>query len=410
MKAIVAGAGIGGLTAALALHRIGWQVQVCEAVAELRPLGVGINLLPHGSAVLHDLGLGLRLARLGIRTRAVEYRTRFGHLIAADPRGVEAGFAQPQYSIHRGALQFMLAEAAMERLGPQAIRTGLRLTGFDADGAGVTARFAAAGGGADTSLQGDILVGADGFHSAVRAQLYPDEGAAHYEGVMMWRGAHEQAPFGDGRTMVIAGNHDVKFVCYPISEEARRRDRALLNWVAELRHDAPRPLHPGDWTRRGARDFIARFTGFGIDFLDIVALMEATEEIFEFPMIDRDPLARWSFGRVTLLGDAAHPMYPIGANGASQAILDAAALAQALAERPGDPAAALAAYQDARLAPANGVVLANRQSGPEKVLDIADARLTGPQDRIEDLISPAEVEAVASGYRAVAGFRRTGES
>lgn len=410
MKAIIAGAGIGGLTAALALQRIGWQVQVCEAVRELRPLGVGINLLPHGAAVLHDLGLGLRLARRGIRTRAVEYRTRFGHLIATDPRGIEGGFATPQYSIHRGALQFMLAEAVMERLGPEAVRPGLRLSGFETDGGGVTAHFTTADGTPGATLHGDILIGADGFHSAVRAQLYPDEGAAGYAGVMMWRGAHEQAPFGDGRTMVIAGNHDMKFVCYPISEAARRHDRALLNWVAELRFDGPRPLHPGDWTRRGERDFIARFGAFDLDFLDVVALMEATDEIFEFPMIDRDPLPRWSFGRVTLLGDAAHPMYPIGANGASQALLDAAALARALAsDAGGDPATALAAYQEARLPVANGVVLANRQAGPEKVLDIADARVTGPQDRIEDLITAAEREAVARDYRAIAGFQRIDE-
>ena len=408
MKAIIAGAGIGGLTAALALQRIGWQVQVAEAVPELRPLGVGINLLPHGSAVLHELGLGMRLARLGVRPRAVEYRTRFGQLIAADPRGIEAGFATPQYSIHRGALQFMLLEAAMERLGPQAVRSGLRLTGFEEADDRVTACFATAEGGSER-LQGDILVGADGFHSAVRAQLYPGEEQAHYEGVMMFRGAHEQAPFGDGRTMFIAGNHDVKFVCYPISEEARRRDRALLNWVAELRHDSPRPLHPGDWSRRGSRDFIPRFRDFGIDFLDITALMEATEEIFEFPMIDRDPLPRWSFGRVTLLGDAAHPMYPIGANGASQAILDAAALAEALGACD-DAAAGLAGYEAARLQPANAVVLANRQSGPERVLDIADARVSGPDDRIEDLISPAELEEVARSYRALAGFRRRDEA
>jgi len=411
VKAIVAGAGIGGLTAALALHRAGWQVQVCEAVAELRPLGVGINLLPHGSAVLHDLGLGMRLARLGIRTRAIEYRTRFGQLITADPRGVEAGFATPQYAIGRGKLQFMLLEAVMERMGADTVRPGLRLAGFEQDEDGVTARFEDPAGGPAGSLRGDVLVGADGFHSAVRRGLYPDEGPPRYEGVMMWRGAHEQAPFGDGRTMFIAGNHDVKFVCYPISEEARRRGSALLNWVAELRHDSPRPLHPGDWTRPGDRDFIPRFRGFAIEGLDIVALMTRTAEIFEFPMIDRDPLPRWSFGRVTLLGDAAHPMYPIGANGASQAILDAAALARALTGvQAKDLPAALTAYQDARLEPANRVVLANRQAGPEQVLDIADARITGPQDRIDDLIGREELEAVARRYRSLAGFTRSDDT
>lgn len=405
-RALIAGGGIGGLAAGLALQAAGWQVQVAEAVRALRPLGVGINLLPHGSEVLHGLGLGTRLDATGIRTRAIEYRTRFGHLIASDPRGIEAGFAYPQYSIHRGALQFLLLDALKERAGGGAVLTGHRFAGVEQDGAQVSAAFDTAAG--SVRLEADVLIGADGFHSDVRRQLHPDEGPAQAEGMMMYRGAHEQPPFGDGRTMFIAGNHDVKFVCYPISEAARQRGRSLINWVAEVRHDQPRAASEADWTREGSREFIARFRGFRMPDIDIVALMEATETITEYPMIDRDPLARWGRGRVTLLGDAAHPMYPIGANGASQTIVDAAALAAALAD--GDPVAGLRAYEADRLPKTAEVVRANRRAGPEQVLDIADARLSSPDDRIEDLISPAEVEAVAARYRQVAGFRKRGEA
>lgn len=410
MKAIIAGAGIGGLTAALCLHRIGFEVEIYESARTLRPLGVGINLLPHGAAILHGLGLGRQLDAIGIATRAIEYRTRYGHLIASDSRGVEAGFAFPQYSIHRGYLQTILLEAARDRLGGDVVKTGLPLTGFSQGHESVRAHFDGvyAGRGVD-AIEGDILIGGDGFHSAVRRQLHPDEGPAHFEGTMLWRGANEQSPFGDGRTMFIAGNHDAKIVCYPISERARRSGTALFNWVAEVRNCGPRAAADADWTKTGAREFIEHFNEFQMPDIDLQTLFGNTQVINEYPMIDRDPLQWWSDGRVTLLGDAAHPMFPIGANGASQAILDGKALADSL-ERITDPAAALLDYEGKRRDTTGQVVLANRAYGPEQVLDIADQRMTGPNDRIEDLITAEEIEAVARNYRSVAGFRKTSES
>lgn len=403
MRVIIAGAGIGGLTAALALHRQGCDVEVYEAVDEIRPLGVGINLLPHGSELLHGLGLGAALDATGIRTRAIEYRTKFGHVVTSDPRGTEAGFAYPQYSIHRGHLQFLLLDAASERLGPDRIHAAHPVVSLEQDGEGVTAHFPSG-----ATARGDALIGADGFHSVVRRQLHPDEGPAHYEGTLLRRGASEREPFADGRTMFIAGNHDVKFVCYPISEEARGRGRALINWVAEVRHDQPRELAEADWNRIGTRDFVEHFLDFAMPDIDIVDLVDATHQVLEYPMVDRDPLPWWTAGRVTLLGDAAHPMYPIGANGTSQAILDAVALEQALADASSIETG-LAAYEDQRREKTSAVVLSNRENGPEQVLDIADARLTGPDDRVEDLITAEEVEAAASRYRAVAGFQKVGE-
>ncbi|MBO6560794.1 MAG: flavin-dependent oxidoreductase [Nisaea sp.] len=400
-RILIAGAGIGGLTAALCLHEKGFPVRVLEAVEELRPLGVGINLMPHASAVLHGLGLAEALGEIAIRTRCIEYRTRFGHVIQSDPRNVEAGFAAPQYSIHRGELQFLLLETVRERLGKDAVLAGKAVQRFSQSEESVTV-YTAEGG----RLECDLLIGADGLHSAVRRQIHPDEGPLHYEGTMMWRGAVESDVIADGRTMVIAGDHDMKFVTYPISERARRGGRALTNWVAELRRDRPRDIEDADWTREGTREFIESFREFMMRDMNIVSLMEATGTITEFPMVDRDPVDFWTDGRVTLLGDAAHPMYPIGANGASQAIIDGRVLADTLADMPGPEG--LLAYEAARRPATAEIVLANRRSGPERVLDIAAARVKGPGDRIEDLISAEELEEVAAGYRNTAGFRKQG--
>jgi len=395
----IAGAGIGGLTAALCLHEKGFSVRVFEAVREVKPLGVGINVMPHSSAVLHALGLGQALDETAIRTRCIEYRTRFGHVIQSDPRSVEAGYAAPQYSIHRGELQLLLLRTVRDRLGRDAVVTGAPVSGFEQTGDRVTVLFE----GGDT-YEADLLIGAEGLRSKIRAQMHPDEGPLRYEGTMMFRGAVEMERIGDGRTMVIAGNHDMKFVTYPISEPLRRRGRALTNWVAELRHSAPRHIQDADWTRGATTDIVTPFKAFQLADMDVAGIIAATENVTEFPMIDRDPVSFWTMGRVTLLGDAAHPMYPIGANGASQAILDARSLAGALAADPGP--GGLKSYEAERLPFTTNVVLTNRAGGPEKVLDIADARVTGPTDRIEDLITPEELEAVAAHYRAVAGFHK----
>lgn len=396
---VIAGAGIGGLTAALCLHEKGFAVRVFEAVGEIKPLGVGINLMPHCSLVLHGLGLGDALDATAIRTRCIEYRTRFGQVIQSDPRSVEAGYPAPQYSIHRGELQLLLLRAVRERLGAEAVVTGKPVAGFDQTDDRVALLFEDGG-----THEADILIGAEGLRSKTRAQIHPDEGPLQYEGTMMFRGAVEMPMIGDGRTMVIAGNHDMKFVTYPISEALRKQGLALTNWVAELRHSAPRHIQDADWTRGATTDYVTPFKAFQLADMDVAGIIAATENVTEFPMIDRDPVSFWTVGRVTLLGDAAHPMYPIGANGASQAILDAVTLAEALAADPGP--GGLKTYEAERLPFTTKVVLTNRAGGPEKVLDIADARVTGPEDRIEDLITAEELETVAAGYRAVAGFTK----
>lgn len=405
MAVIVIGAGIGGLTAALCLNRQGHEVDVFEAVADPKPLGVGINVLPHGAEVLHGLGLGPQLDQTGIRIRAIEYRTRYGHVLASDPRGIDAGFTHPQYSIHRGELLFILLETAMERLGSDRIHLGRRFERFHQDEIGVTAEFRTPDGLPARPVTAEVLIGADGFHSAVRRCLHPNEGPAHFEGVVLFRGTSEQSSFGDGRTMIIAGNHDLKLVCYPISEKARLQGKSLVNFVAEVRADQPRTAQDADWNRIGSRGFIEKFRDFAMPDIDPVRLLEDTDEILEYPMIDRDPLPWWTKERVTLLGDAAHPMYPIGANGASQALLDCLALEHALA-RTANVRAGLAAYEYERRETTARVVMANREYGPEQVLDVADSRLAGPDDRVEDLISPDEADAIAGRYRQIAGFEK----
>jgi 2-polyprenyl-6-methoxyphenol hydroxylase-like FAD-dependent oxidoreductase len=403
MHAVIAGAGMGGLATALALHELGWRVTVCDSVRALKPLGAGINILPHGVEILESLGLLDAVLDSGVATRAVEYRSRFGHLLSSDPRGVEAGFSHPQVSIHRGSFQKLMHDALIDRAGADAVHMGHRLVSATQDQTQVTAVFATADG--PVPISGDILIGADGFHSALRRCLHPTEGPAQAEGVTMYRGVHRQAPFGDGRTMIIAGNHDRKFVCYPVTDTAPDTGTCLLNWVAEVRGSDPRPASEADWNREADREFIAQFQDFALDGLDIPALLSATQSITTYPMIDRDPLDTWGTGRMTLLGDAAHPMYPIGANGTSQALMDVDALRRALLAHA-DPATALRTYETERLPATAEVVRANRRSGPEKVLDIADARLKGADDRVEDLINPTESAEVAAQYRKVAGFQK----
>jgi 2-polyprenyl-6-methoxyphenol hydroxylase-like FAD-dependent oxidoreductase len=402
---IIAGAGPGGLTAALALQAHGIPVQLFEAVATLKPLGVGINLLPHAVRVLDTFGLSPKLDTIAIQTAELCYFNKFGQRIWAEPRGRAAGYAFPQYSIHRGRLQRLLYETAQERLGRDAVQTGYTLTSWQEISDGIVARFQRRDGVTE-EVVGSCLIAADGIHSAARRQLYPDEGGPIYSGRILWRALSVAPPFLTGSTMIMAGHQNQKFVCYPIAPADEQSGKALINWVAEL--NVPDWTPPKqDWNRQVDKArFADPFQSWRFDWLDVPALIDSAEAIYEYPLVDRDPLPRWSHGRMTLLGDAAHPMYPIGSNGASQAILDAEAIANRLAATD-DVVQALGQYDAERLPPTARIVLANRQNGPEQVMQLAEDRAPNGFADIEAVISRQELEEIAARYKQTAGFSVT---
>ena len=404
MKILIAGGGIGGLTAALALQAHGHDVTVLEAVREPRPLGVGINLLPHAVAVLDELGLLPALRGMGVETSALVFANRHGQAIYRDPRGVAGGYSHPQFSIHRGELQMTLWREASARL---TVLSGQRVVGMREESGKAIAEIETANG--PRKLSADLVVGADGIHSALRRRLAPDESAPCWRGVMMWRGTSWAPPFLDGRTMVQAGHSRAKFVVYPISAPREGDGLQLINWIADRRVREPEPgltaPDRADWSRAGKLDdLLPTFGSWHFDWLDVPGLIRRAEQMLEWPMVDRDPLPRWRLGRSTLLGDAAHPMFPIGSNGATQAILDAKALADALSAH-GDLDTALAAYEDERRPLCARIVDMNRREGLDAILDRVEALAPDGFANLADVIDPAEVAAEINAYKAAAGHR-----
>jgi 2-polyprenyl-6-methoxyphenol hydroxylase-like FAD-dependent oxidoreductase len=408
LQIVVAGGGIGGLVAALALHARGHRVTVCEAAQEVRALGVGINLLPHAVEVLDGLGLLPILGACAVETSALVFANKHGQAIYRDPRGLTGGYSHPQLSIHRGRLQQMLWEQARRRLGDGHLLAGHRVTGGATEGERAVVHMQHAG--LPQRMEADLLIGADGIHSALRRQFYPDEGPPRWNGMMMWRGTSLAPPFLDGRTMVQAGHRRAKFVVYPI-EPPRADGLQLINWICDrrLREDGigGRLTAPGreDWSKPGSLDdLLPTFGAWHFDWLDVPGLIRGATQLLEWPMVDRDPLPRWRFGRISLLGDAAHPMYPIGSNGATQAILDAASLAQALDNHA--PQDALLAYEEERRPMTARIVELNRQEGLDAILDMVEERAPEGFTRLEDVIDPAEVDSFVRRYKATAGHRQ----
>jgi len=402
---VIAGAGPVGLTLALLLHKQGRKVRVYEAVSEIRPLGVGINLLPHSIRVLYALGLGEQLDQVGIRTSQLHYYNKFGQQIWAEPRGIDAGYQFPQYSVHRGELQLLLLEAVQQRLGNDAVVTGHKLTGWQGTAEGLKIKFSVAGD-IDTERQSIsvcalCLVAADGINSNARKILYPDEGAPIYGGRILWRGTAQAQPFLDGKTMFMAGHQDCKFVAYPIASQPD--GKSLINWIAELSvPDYQQNIQ--DWSKEVSIDvFKDSFNDWRFSWLDIPTLIQSAEHVYEFPLSDREPLPQWTHGNMTLIGDAAHPMYPIGSNGASQGILDAEKLTIELGkDQPVQDA--LTNYELERRPATAKIVLLNRQNGPEQVMQIAEERAPAGFDDINQVITRSELEEIAGRYKQTAGF------
>jgi 5-methylphenazine-1-carboxylate 1-monooxygenase len=404
-EVVIVGGGVGGLTLGLALHAAGIPCRIFESVAEIRPIGVGINLLPHASKELAALGLEQALSQIAIETEDATFFNRFGQLIYQEPLGRAAGYAHPQFSIHRGDLQMALLDAFRTRAGHDRFLTRHHCIGVEQDAAGVSVHFSDGSDGATRStIRGRVAIACDGINSAIRKQFFPDEGEPRYSGINMWRGVTRCKPILSGASMVRAGwmSHG-KMVIYPI-RAAGADGLQLVNWVAEIETPVYRKR---DWNRPGSIvDFIGAFADWHFDWLDVPALIRAADSVLEFPMVDQDPLPRWSFDRVTLLGDAAHPMVPRGSNGAGQAILDARALSSALLENT-DPVTALAAYEKQRLEATTRIVLTNRSNPPDAILrEVFERTHDRPFADIEDVISRDELIALSEGYKRIAGYSK----
>jgi 2-polyprenyl-6-methoxyphenol hydroxylase-like FAD-dependent oxidoreductase len=401
---IIAGGGIGGLATALTLHQIGVPCVVYEAAREMKPLGVGINLQPNAVRELYDLGLGAaELDRVGVPAKEWALVGLNGHDIYAEPRGRDAGYDWPQYAVHRGLFHMLLHDTFVARAGSGAVKLGARVTGYEKTAGGVTARIEHADG-STSEAKGALLIGADGIHSAIRAQMHPDQPPIHWGGALMWRGVTMAKPIRTGSSFVGLGTHRHRMVIYPISHPDPQTGLAMINWIAEITLDASQGWRETGWFRQAEiKDFIHHFEGWTYDWLDVPALLRGAEVAYENPMIDRDPVSTWRDGPVALMGDAAHAMYPTGSNGASQAIVDARTLGACMVDH-GASEAALAAYDERLCGPISQVILRNRGAGPFGLLNMVDERCGGVFDKIDDVISAKERAEFMAGYKAAAGF------
>ena len=402
MKIAIVGGGIGGLSLALALHRMGLACEVYETVPEVREIGVGITLLPHAMRELAELGLQPQLEAAGIENLESVFFNRFGQFIYREPRGRHAGYELPEIGIHRGKLHRALYEAVLERLGAAHVHLDHRCAGVEQDESGVTVAFRSSSDALLPPVRADVVVACDGVNSAVRRQFYPGEKLA-FGGINTWRGVTVHRPILSGKSYLRIGSIDTgKMVIYPIADNVDGQGNQLVNWVAEIRREGA-PMN--DWNQPGRpQDFADIFKDWRFDWLDVPALIEAAGNIFEYPMVDKDPVPRWTFGRVTLLGDAAHPMYPRGSNGSAQAIIDARTLAQQLATATDGPSALLA-YEALRLGPTARIVETNRTMPPD-FINIKVDELSGgkPFRHIDDVISQEELRRMSEEYKRIAGF------
>lgn len=407
MTVLIAGGGIGGIALALSLHQIGVKCRIFESVKEIKPLGVGINVLPHACRELIELGLQEALERASVRTSELAYFSKHGKQIWSEPRGLDAGYKWPQYSVHRGELQLILLNAAIERLGKENVLTGHHVSHWEETASGVRVHFSDKNGSAIVSEEGSLLIACDGIHSTIRSRLLPNEGSPLWSRRILWRGVTKAKPFLSGSSMIMAGYPQVKFVAYPISRPDERGTQ-MINWIAEREFAEDHEWRREDYNRVAKlEEFAPWFKDWNFGWLDVPGLIREAEYCFEYPLVDRDPLDRWTYGRVTLLGDAAHPMYPIGSNGSSQAILDARVLTREI-QSNGETVAALEAYEAERRPATSQLVLLNRGNGPERVMQMVEERAPDGFNVVTDVLTQEELEEVANNYKRVAGFQVEG--
>ena len=403
MRIAIVGGGIGGLALALGLQQRGIACEVYEGAPEVKELGVGITLLPHAMRELAALGVQAQLEAQGIENLESVFFNRWGQFIYREPRGRHAGYSVPEIGMHRGRLHAILYRAALDRLGGDRIHLAHRCVGLAQDEQQVTLAFQDAQGHDRPAVQADLVIACDGVNSAVRRQFYPQEKPA-FAGINTWRGVTVHQPIFTGKTYMRIGTVDTgKMVIYPIVDNVDGQGRQLINWTAEIRQPQG---GMNDWNKPGRlQDFLPIYQDWKFEWLDVPQLIRDSREILEYPMVDKDPVARWTFGRVTFLGDAAHPMYPRGSNGSAQALIDAATLAQLLAEG-GDAQQALQRYEAQRLPATAKVVETNRTVPPDFIIMKAD-ELSGGKPfagSIDDLVSQDELRAISESYKQVAGF------
>ncbi|NRB34566.1 MAG: flavin-dependent oxidoreductase [Rhodobacteraceae bacterium] len=397
MTVLIVGAGIAGLSLGLTLHQIGVPFRIFESVGELRPLGVGINLQPNATRELFDLGLEADLDTIGIRTRQYGFYTKHGQTIWEEPRGLAAGYRWPQISVHRGRLQMMLYHALVQRAGADVVHLGAGSIGYDQTPDHVCLHLTSG------TVDGQLLIACDGINSALRAQMYPDEGPPLWSGAVLWRGVAQAQPFFGGAAMALAGHDHQRIVAYPISEPDPVTGDVEMNFIAEKGFDPAQGWRRESWNRAvDTSDILPDFESWVFDWLDVPALIRTADQLLEYPMVDRNPLETWQDGRVTLLGDAAHPTYPVGSSGASQAIVDARYLGACILQN-GLTAHALAAYEREMRPRTSKVTLANRGSGPDAIMQRVEDLSSGHFDCIEDIIPQSDLAAHAAHYKDLAG-------
>lgn len=401
---LIAGGGIAGMTLALTLHQIGVPCRVFESVPQILPLGVGINLQPNAVRELDELGLGAaQLDAIGLQAREWALVGRNGHDVYSEPRGLLAGYRWPQYAVHRGQLQMLLYREVLRRLGPDAVQLGQRVSGYRQDAAGVTALIETRDGGG-REVRGALLVAADGLHSAIRAQMYPQQPPIQWGGAILWRGTTPGVAIRSGSSFVGLGSLRHRVVLYPISPADPRTGLSTINWIAEITVNNEGGWTQGDWNRRVAvEDILPHFEGWNYGWLDVPSMLKGAKEVFEYPMIDRDPVPTWVDGRVALMGDAAHVMYPVGSNGASQAIVDARVIGASMVQHGVRPEA-LQAYDQCLCKDISALVLRNRGAGPFGLLGLVDDRCGGVFDHIDDVVPKAERDEFMARYKQAAGF------
>lgn len=403
MEVAIVGGGICGLSLALNLKERGIACRVYERAPEIKPLGVGITLLPHAMREFSALGLGDELLKAGIENRECCFFNRFGQLIYREERGKFAGYPFPEVGIHRGNLHVILYQAVQKRLGPDAVFTDCECVGVDQDERGATVHFkqTSTGKGRD-SVRADVVIACDGINSALRRQFYPNDKIA-FSGINTWRGVTRRKPILGGRTYMRVGSILTgKMVIYPIVDDVDGKGNQLINWMAEIKRDT---TEQNDWNKPGnLADFFPLYESWRFDWLDVAQLIRDADQILEYPMVDKDPIDRWIFGRVALAGDAAHPMYPRGSNGAAQAAIDARTLADML-RKNSDTREALTAYEAERAGPAAKVVRTNREQPPD-FINIKVEELVGdkPFDNLDKYITQDELRALSENYKSIAGF------